>query len=56
MLLVRPNVRKMRAFRDSPSESALRSTPRAGIWWERVLFAAGAIGVVVVAVIALGWH
>lgn len=60
MLVVRPNPRRMRAFRDSPAEGSARLSARAGILqrlrWERILLAVGAIGVIAVTVAALASH
>jgi hypothetical protein len=54
MLVVKPNLRRMRFMRDSPSENGLQSrrTPfhRVGVRWDRVILA---IGVAVVAAVGL---
>ena len=69
MLVVRPNKRRMRYFRDSPSENALtdsrsenalagmrggRSVGR--LRWVRVLLAVGIAGAVVVGLIVFTTH
>jgi hypothetical protein len=60
MLVVRPNPRRMRAFRDSPAEGSAGFSARAGMMqhlrWERVLLAVGAIGVIALAAVALVSH
>ena len=60
MLVVRPNPRRMRAFRDSPAEGSAGFSARADIMqrlrWERILLALGAVGVIAVAVVALAPH
>jgi hypothetical protein len=60
MLVVKPNKRRMRYFRDSPSENALagmRGIRSAGrLRSERVFIALGVAGVVVAGLIALTAH
>jgi hypothetical protein len=60
MLVVRPNPRRMRAFRDSPAEGSAGFSARAGIMqhlrWERVLLAVGAVGAIVVTALAVASH
>lgn len=60
MLVVRPNKRRMRHFRDSPAESALSGTRGdrfvGGLRWGRVFLAAGLAGLVVVGLIMLAAH
>ena len=62
MLVVKPNLRRMRAFVESPAERGnIPMRPRAATrWprdtrrpWGRLLFAAGAVGAVAIVVIAL---
>ncbi|HZK90665.1 MAG TPA: hypothetical protein VFC56_11005 [Stellaceae bacterium] len=58
MLVVKPNLRRMRYMRDSPSEnSRVRGRgigPR--LRWQRVFLAAGIVGVIVVGLMALAAH
>jgi hypothetical protein len=60
MLVVKPNKRRMRYFRDSPSENSLarmrggRSVGR--VQWGRVLLSVGVAGAVVVGLIVLIGH
>jgi hypothetical protein len=54
-LVVRPNTRRMRAFIDSPAErpGALRGSRARQLRWERLLLAAGVVGVIAVVILAL---
>ena len=60
MLVVKPNKRRMRYFRDSPSENALagmrgsRSVGR--VRWARVFLSVGIAGAVVVGLIVVTGH
>jgi hypothetical protein len=57
MLVVKPNLRRMRYMRDSPSENSVRrsqSVDRSR--WERVFLAVGIAGVIVVGLIAVTAH
>jgi hypothetical protein len=60
MLVVKPNLRRMRAFVDSPAERGgvpERGRVRQRLSWEpRLLLAAGAIGAVAVVAIILALH
>jgi hypothetical protein len=59
MLVVKPNPRRMRYMRDSPSEGMGGRRGRGLIErlrWERVLLAAGVVGVVIVGLIALSHY
>jgi|HubBroStandDraft_6_1064221.scaffolds.fasta_scaffold292116_2 hypothetical protein len=57
MLVVKPNPRRMRYMRDSPSENSVRgSRPVDRVRWERVFLAAGIAGVIVVGLIAVAAH
>jgi hypothetical protein len=57
MLVVKPNKRRMRQFRDSPAENGLARTPGSGYAngprWGRGFLAAGIAGVIVLGIIAL---
>jgi hypothetical protein len=60
MLVVKPNLRRMRAFLDSPAErGGMPSRHRVAYRWRwepRLLLAAGAIGAVAGALIVLALH
>jgi hypothetical protein len=60
MLVVKPNKRRMRQFRDSPAENALADSRGSrfagGLRWERVFLAAGIGCVVVLGLIVLTAH
>ena len=59
-LIVKPNPRRMRAFRDSPAERPGGLPKTGGIWgrlrWERVFLAASAIGAIAIAAVVLAVH
>jgi hypothetical protein len=58
MLVVKPNPRRMRYMRDSPSEIGSVRGRRLGyrLRWERVLLVAGIAGVIAVALaVHFGW-
>jgi hypothetical protein len=56
-LVVKPNTRRMRYMRDSPSETTVgeRGVVRR-IRWERVILVAGLVGIAVVGLIVLVTH
>ena len=57
MLVVKPNPRRMRYMRDSPSENSVRCSRFVDrLRWERVFLAAGIAGVIVVGLIAVTAH
>jgi hypothetical protein len=57
MLVVKPNPRRMRYMRDSPSENSARGSRFADrLRWERVFLAAGIAGAIVVGLIAVAAH
>ena len=59
MLVVKPNPRRMRYMRDSPSER-FGELHRPGLWqrlrWERVALALGLAGIAVIGLVALSSH
>jgi hypothetical protein len=57
MLVVKPNPRRMRYMRDSPSENSVRGGRLVDrLRWERVFLVAGIAGVIVVGLIAVAAH
>lgn len=60
MLVVKPNKRRMRQFRDSPAENALAPTRGSRLagrpQWGRVFASVAVAGIVVVGLIALSGH
>jgi hypothetical protein len=58
MVIIRPNLRRMRYMRDSPSTDSAAETRDGGIvwrkWWERVIFAG--LGAAIVLGLLLAWH
>jgi hypothetical protein len=58
MVIVRPNLRRMRYMRDSPSTDSAADMRGGGIvwrkWWERVVFAG--LGGAIVLGLVLAWH
>jgi hypothetical protein len=57
MLVVKPNPRRMRYMRDSPSENSVDGSRFVNrIRWERVFLAVGIAGVIVVGLIAVAAH
>jgi hypothetical protein len=57
MLVVKPNLRRMRYMRDSPSENGMRDHRRVdGLRWKRVFLAAVIVGVVVLGLVVVGTH
>jgi len=57
MLVVKPNLRRMRYMRDSPSENGISDRRRVdGLRWKRVFLAGAIAGVVLLGLIVLATH
>ncbi len=57
MLVVKPNLRRMRYMRDSPSENGISDRRRVdGLRWKRVFLAAVITGVIVLGLVVVAAH